>query len=162
MEHERLALPAPRFEKLYHLEAATGAGYEVGDTPDGRMCVVAITGGRVEGDRLRGDILPASATWNTCRAGAGGTSRADARYIIRADDGAVISVFADGFATTPIGEPAASCEGAGQDVAGRVFRERLFFTAGKRRYRWLNDVVVLAVSGMTGDGRLVGDAYMLG
>jgi hypothetical protein len=142
MDGGRLTLPGPRFEKLYHLEADIGRRYEVGDTPDGVMSIVGITGGRVEGERVKGTIHPVSASWNTYRKDR--VDHIDARYIIQTDDGSTISLFTDGYA-----------------VSGDVFRERLFFTAGKRRYRWLNGVVALAVSGVGADGRLVSDAYVL-
>ena len=84
------ALPDPvldlAFEVRVHVDAPLRVG---GATPHEALHAVAITGGTVEGPRLRGEVLPGGADWFTDR---DGVAALDARYLLRADDGSRIVV----------------------------------------------------------------------
>ena len=64
-----------------------------GHGPQEVLSFVAITGGTVTGPRLNGVILPHGGDWYTDR---GGVVSLDARYLIKADDGAIIDVASRG------------------------------------------------------------------
>src|SRR6266508_4527340 len=66
-----------------------------GQTPYGERRVIDIRGGRVEGPRLKGKILP-GADWQIVRPD--GVADLKARYGIETDDGARILVRSDGLA----------------------------------------------------------------
>ncbi|UQX89008.1 DUF3237 domain-containing protein [Jatrophihabitans telluris] len=70
-----------RVEIAESLRIGRGPGEEVWFTP--------ITGGTVSGPRLSGVVLPYGGDWSTTRPT--GTTL-DARYLLRADDGAVIEI----------------------------------------------------------------------
>jgi hypothetical protein len=57
----------PRLERLCRATVEIAAPLVVGDTPLGRRRIIPITGGRVEGPRLRGVVLPGGADWQIVR-----------------------------------------------------------------------------------------------
>lgn len=73
----------------FTIEARLGPVVDVGRTPTGHRRVIPIVGGTVRG-RLTGVVLPGGADWNLERAD--GAHELWARYEIRLDDGAVVSV----------------------------------------------------------------------
>ena len=66
----------------------------IGATPHGFRRVSPVLGGTFEGPRLNGVILPGGADWNLALAD--GSIEFYARYTLRADDGALISVLNEG------------------------------------------------------------------
>jgi len=66
-------------------------GIEVGTGPAGTRIVVEVATGRLDGDRLRGELVGAAAAdWLII--GPEGTGTVDVRAAIRTDDGAIIFV----------------------------------------------------------------------
>jgi hypothetical protein len=68
---------------------------EVGEVDGGFLRMIPITGGRFKGPRLEGKVLPGGFDWNTYLGG--GVSKVLARYALRTDDGALISVTNEGW-----------------------------------------------------------------
>ncbi len=84
--------PIPRLELLCHLAVKISAPQLLGPVLTGERRIIPIIGGRFEGQRLRGKILPGGADWQIVTAD--GTTLLEARYTLRTDDGALIySVF---------------------------------------------------------------------
>ena len=69
------------------LRADLGTMPEIGTLAAGRRRVVPIAGGIVEGPLLRGEILPGGADWQLVAAD--GSAAIEARYTLRAHDGAL-------------------------------------------------------------------------
>ena len=67
---------------------------QIGATRHGVRRVSPVMGGSAEGPRLRGEVLPGGADWNLVLPD--GSIEFDARYTIRADDGAMILVYNQG------------------------------------------------------------------
>ena len=85
---------------LFDLFVTADAGQvRVGDAPYGRRRIVAITGDRFEGDRLRGRILPGGADWILERSD--GVLEMDVRMTLETDDGAFVYVTFRGFRHGP-------------------------------------------------------------
>ena len=61
-----------------------------GETASGVRRFIPITGGRLEGPELSGEVLPGGADWQTLRPD--DCTEIEAIYAIRADDGAVVAV----------------------------------------------------------------------
>ena len=61
----------------------------VGNTPGVDRRVGVITGGRFEGERLRGTLLPGGSDWQAIRPG-DGAWMLDVRIVLKTDDGHVI------------------------------------------------------------------------
>jgi hypothetical protein len=80
----------PHLERLCRAIVEIAEPLVVGDTPLGRRRIIPITGGRVDGPRLQGVVLPGGADWQIVRADGGAVL--EARYTIRAVDGALIYV----------------------------------------------------------------------
>ncbi len=99
--------------------------------------IVPIRGGVVEGPRLRGEVVPGGADWQAIRPD--GVTQVLARYVIRAEDGAMISVVNRGIrrASEPVirrllaGEPV--------DPAFVYFRAAPTFEVGPGPHAWLTE-----------------------
>src|SRR5262249_5527294 len=63
----------------------------VGNTPGVDRRVGVITGGRFEGERLRGTLLPGGSDWQAIRPG-DGAWMLDVRIVLKTDDGHVIGM----------------------------------------------------------------------
>lgn len=74
---------------LFAAEVLLGPVVEVGPTPTGFRRVIPIVGGTVSG-AITGEVLPGGADWNTVRPD--GSTELWARYELRLDAGAVVSV----------------------------------------------------------------------
>jgi hypothetical protein len=68
----------------------------IGPSKHGQHQLVPIVGGTFAGPRIRGEVLPGGADWQVFRAD--GILEIEARYTLRADDGALISVHNRGIA----------------------------------------------------------------
>ncbi len=80
----------PRLERLCRATVEIAAPLVVGDTPLGLRRIIPITGGRVEGPRFSGEVLPGGADWQIVRADGG--AELEARYTVRTPDGALVYV----------------------------------------------------------------------
>jgi len=97
-----------------------------------------VIGGSVSGPRLSGEVLTGGGDWAVERFG---TAQLEARYLIRADDGAVIDILNRGyFRATP--ELLARME-AGEDVPEEdpdlYFRTAPVFQTDAPAHRWLTE-----------------------
>ncbi|MDQ8205027.1 DUF3237 family protein [Pelagicoccus sp. SDUM812003] len=77
-------------EFVYEAHVTIGEIVEVGETSKSIRRYIPITGGRFEGPRLKGTVLPGGADWQTERTDGG--IELDALYSMRCDDGTVIIV----------------------------------------------------------------------
>ena len=84
--------------------------------------MIPIVGGRVSGSRLTGEIMPGGGDWQTVRAD--GTTDVEARYLIRATDGTILSVVNSGYRHGPPEVLARIAQGEIVDPALYYFRTR--------------------------------------
>jgi hypothetical protein len=82
--------PAPIF--TVHAELADMV--RLGRTPVGERRVIGILGGRVEGPKFTGRVLPGGADWQVIRSD--GAADIEARYMIESDDGGRVLVSSEG------------------------------------------------------------------
>ncbi|HSJ90857.1 MAG TPA: DUF3237 domain-containing protein [Ilumatobacter sp.] len=131
----------PHLRPLVELRVTVDRPIEVGDLPDGYRRVIPITGGDVTGERLRGEVLPGGADWNTIRPD--DTMNFWARYTLRSHDGVTIGVIHE--ASHPNVSAALPMLGAGNDP-GDAWHARGIprFEAPAGPYAWLNDVVCVS------------------
>ncbi len=150
----------PGFEHLYYIEVEVDKVINCGKIPEGKYMTIPITGGWFEGERMKGSVLPMGADWNTMPSGL--RSHVSTRYVLRTDDGTIISLFTDGRAYySPAAIPGMMA--GNPDHSKYYFRQHLMFRAGNDKYAWLNDRIAFAVIGMTmgSERRICYDAYML-
>lgn len=94
-------------QQIMRISVTCAPAVEVGQVPEGILRVIPITGGRFEGEKLRGTVLNVGADWNISRPN--GNAHVYARYLLKTEDGAVIQIENEwvlakengGFVTTP-------------------------------------------------------------
>jgi len=122
--HSAEADQTPELEFLFEELVTLGPDEPVGATPYGDRNIIPITGGRFEGPKMKGEIVPGGWDWQL--AASGGCKRLEADYMIKTDDGVVINVLNIGtFCTPPDGGPA------------HIFTTPVF-EAPMGKYDWLN------------------------
>lgn len=116
---------------------------DVGTTIAGRRRIIPITGGRVEGPRLSGIVLPGGADWQVVSAD--GTAHLIARYTLRAADGTLISVVNRGVRHGPPDVLARLAAGESVDPSLYYFRATPAFEVTPGPHEWLARSVFVAV-----------------
>ena len=136
----------PSLELLYEVSMDVEA-HDVGPTPGGHRRIVVVKGGRFEGPRLRGDVLPGGGDWVLERSD--GSRQLDVRITLRTDDGQLIYAAYGGiFHGAPdvmrrilAGEPV--------EPSDYYFRVSPRFETASERYGWLNRIVAIGVGRRT-------------
>ena len=128
--------------------------HDTGEAQFGRRMIAVVTGGRFDGLRLRGRVLPGGGDWATIEAGRQ-VLRLDARVTWMTDDGAKIYVSYRGI-LHPLDEMRRQYRAGGtnsdEDRRALYFRTTPIFETGDERYRWLNDIVTVGVGGVMEGG----------
>ena len=126
------------FEHVCDLTVEVAKPLEIGDTGVGERRIIDIIGGTVTGPRLTGRIRP-GADFQIIRPN--GLTVLHARYVIEADDGALIYVENDGIR---FGAPQALAmlkRGEPVDPALIYFRSVPRFETASAAYRWLMESI---------------------
>lgn len=82
--------PGPQAEFAFEEVVTLAATMQVGRTAQGHRQYVPITGGRFEGPKIKGRVLPGGWDWQLARPD--GHLDLDASYMIQAEDGTTIHV----------------------------------------------------------------------
>lgn len=129
----------PPLRHVFTIRAEVLAPVEQGTVDGRRKRFVPISGGRVEGPRLSGVVLPGGGDWQTI--GDDGLVEVWARYSLSTDDGTVIDVTNAGVrvATADVTQAMA----AGEDVApdAYYFRTAPRFSVADGPHGWLRRTV---------------------
>ncbi len=118
-----------------------------GMTANGRRRNAPVKGGRFDGERLRGEVLPGGADWVFNRPD--GAMIVDVRLPLRTDDGAVLMLAYSGTMLASADAMARFGRGKSLDMSEYRLRTVARFETGDARYMWLNDLLVVGVSGPT-------------
>lgn len=129
-------------QPIFAIEANLEDILTVGRTPYGERRFVAITGGRVQGRKLNGRILPGGADWQIVRAD--GAADIQARYLIEAENGARVAVESEGLRHGPPEVLAALMRGEYVDPSRYYFRTVMRFETADPALDWLNRILALA------------------
>lgn len=133
-----------RSRPLMVLTALLDPPQALGDTPEGARKIVPVRGGMVEGDRIRGEILPGAAgDWARTRAD--GVLELDVRLTIRTEDGALVLMRYSGLRHGPPEVMAALARGEAVDPSAIYFRTAPRFETGDPRYLWLNRILAIGI-----------------
>jgi hypothetical protein len=134
-------------------ESLCCAAFEVGDilalgaSPWRNRRVGYITGGRFEGPRLKGEILPGGGNWPEASVGADGAAVGtfDARSVWKTDDGALIYVTYTGRSLIPAEVGEAFRDPAQPHVDPSRYKLHIapLFETADPRYAWLNAVLAV-------------------
>ncbi|MFB7588019.1 DUF3237 domain-containing protein [Streptomyces sp. NPDC056169] len=119
------------FEVRAFLAPSLHIGHGAGEITE----YVPITGGTVDGPRLRGTVLAGGGDWCDRR---GGVYQLDARYLLQADDGAVIDITNRGYYHEDDPTAPAQYDGALQvSEAGVYYRTSPVFRTAAPAHLWL-------------------------
>jgi hypothetical protein len=146
-------MPAPAPIELAHLfdiDFVIGAIHTVGTTPMGTRVIADLGGGRFEGERLRGRVLPSGGDWGLFMPD--GTLRVDGRCCFETEDGAILyAIYKGRWKISPetmarLGEP------GGVDPSEYSLRITFEFETTTGDYDWLNHIMAIARGRRTDDG----------
>jgi effector-binding domain-containing protein len=152
-------LPSAEVEKLFYLECELHPDIPVGDVGRGHLMICPIKGGFFKGEKLRGEVLDFGADWNLMYYNY--LNIVDTRYLLRTDDGEIISLTTNGRAVIEPEMDQAIERGEYVDPKQYYFRQHLFFETGSEKYKWLNGIIAFAILGCKPTGEICYDAYML-
>jgi Protein of unknown function (DUF3237) len=159
VEVDGIALPVPRLEKVFRLQATLGDVLDVGDIEHGRRRIVPLTGGSFSGPELNGTLLPgASADWQIVLVD--GTALGDIRYTLQTDDGALLSVRSRSVRHGSAEVLARLGRGEDVDPAEYTFRATTRIETAATDLDWLNKGVFIAVGGRQPAG-VVYEVYLV-
>ena len=142
-------------EFLFEARVALAAPMHVGQTPDGYRMIVNVAGGRFEGPKLAGEIVPMSgADWSRIRAD--GVGALDVRMCLKTDDNALIYVHWHGLMVASPEHLDYALDFAKSDdpdgAARYYFRACPQFETADERYSWLNKIISVTKSRTGGGG----------
>jgi hypothetical protein len=134
---------APELRFAFQAEVEVGTPLDFGETQNGHRRVVPITGGRVEGERLKGRIMPGGADWQILHSD--GAASLDARYTIQTDGGALIYVENRGVRNGPPEVLDRLNRGEHADPRSYYFRSTATFETSAAECVWLTRAIVVGV-----------------
>jgi hypothetical protein len=128
-------------EPIFRVHAELADIRHFGQTPYGDRRVIDIIGGRVDGPKLKGRILPGADWQIVCP---DGTANLTARYGIETDAGARVLVKSDGLRHGPPEVLAALARGEPVEASRYYFRTVMRFEAADPAVDWLNRIIAIA------------------
>jgi hypothetical protein len=137
----KVEVPEPRLEHLYDAHVDLDAPQAVGITPAGNRQIYMVTGGRIEGPRIKGDILPGGGDWALVRTD--GAIQLDVRATVRTDDGAHVYAYYSGLIIATPEQFGRLVSGDDVPPGEYYFYTNPMFQAGDERYAWLNELVAI-------------------
>lgn len=128
----------PTLEYVFEIRASIAPDLHIGRGPDERLSFTPVSGGSVSGPRLSGEVLAGGGDWAVERFG---TAQLEARYLIRADDGAVIDILNRGYfrASDDVLRRMDAGEDVPEDEPGLYFRTAPTFQTDAPAHRWLTE-----------------------
>jgi hypothetical protein len=132
-------------EFLFDLKADLdwAGAVDVGTTPHGTRRIVYVTGGMVEGPKVKGIVLPGGGDWSIVRPD--GVIVLDVRAACRTDDGHIIYTYYRGLSNIPIDMLGRILMGEAVDPSEYYFRTTPVFETASEKYGWLNQVVAVGI-----------------
>ena len=135
----------PHLRFAFEVRAGIGPSEHVGNGEGDVLDFTPITGGIVEGPRLRGVVLPGGGDWSVRRGPA--VYELDARYLLRAEDGAVIDIVNRGYYRTASAAVMERAEAGDEvDPADVYFRTSPVFRTDAAQHRWLAETVFVGLA----------------
>jgi hypothetical protein len=135
---------------LLVLHALLAKARTLGDTPAGNRKIVGVLGGTVDGERIKGRILPGGGDWALIRPD--GVLLLDVRLTIETRDGAQIYCRYEGMRHGPAEVMARLAAGQPVDPSEMYFRIQPRFETSDCRYGWLNRILAVGVGERLVDG----------
>ncbi|MGW1065240.1 DUF3237 domain-containing protein [Streptomyces aureus] len=149
----------PALDFAFEIRAEVAGTLHIGNG-DGEVTeFTPITGGSVEGPRLRGKVLPGGGDWSSTR---GEVCELDARYLLQAEDGAVIDIVNRGYYVPKAAAPDQFDGELKVSEAGHYYRTSPVFRTDSPAHRWLAETVFVGLARPDGEDAVVIRMYALG
>ena len=129
------AAPSPTLDYAFTTRVEVAPPLELGEAGGGRKRFIAITGGRITGPLLSGEVLPGGGDWQTIQPD--GVARVEARYFLKAADGTVIEVENSGLRVASPEVTERLARGEDVDPTSYYFRTTPRFTVRAGPHDWL-------------------------
>lgn len=144
-------------EFLFEMSVALAEPIRIGKTPDGYRMIINIVGGRFDGPKLSGEVMPMTgADWTRIRSD--GAGAIDVRMCFKTNDGAVIYGHWHGLLVVEKDHQSYALDFAKADdpdgASRYYFRTAPQFETADARYAWLNQIVAVSKS-RTGNGGVI-------
>jgi hypothetical protein len=134
----------PTLRHVCDIDVSVGPIRDLGPMPHGRRRIIPIPSGTVKGERLEGVVMPGGTDWQYVRAD--GVLELEARYSIKANDGAEIVVVNRGMRRAPPEIMDRLSRGEMVDPALVYFRTAPVFEAPSGPHAWLNESVFIGTA----------------
>ena len=125
----------PGLEFVFEVRAKVSPPTKLGEVDGTSRRIVPIEGGVVDGPRLKGKVLPGGADWQKIHGD--GLTEILARYVIEAEDGAMISVVNQGVRRASAPVMTRLLAGERVDPSLVYFRAAPTFEVGDGPHAWL-------------------------
>jgi len=131
-----------QLQPLFIFQITVAPPSVIGATPGYDRRIGEITGGRFEGEQLRGKILTGGSDWQSLRND--GTTTINVRLVMQTDDGALIGMTYLGMRHGP--KEVLDRIGRGEKVSPTEYYMRVtpYFETASEKYGWLNRIVSVA------------------
>jgi len=134
----------PELQFVFEIKINVDAGklLAVGETGKGLRRAIAILGDTFEGPDIKDIVLPGGYDWQLLRAD--GVAEIDARYVLRTDDGVLITIINKGL--RHVAENIMQKLANGEEVGPNqyYFRTTPVFETGDSRFHWLTNNIFIA------------------
>lgn len=132
-----------RWRPLFAFQIDVAPPSIVGMTPGYDRRIGEITGGRFEGERLRGKFRTGGSDWQSLRSD--GAIAINVRLVMETDDGALIGFRYRGIRHGPKTVIDRLAKGEAVNPNEYYFRVAPWFETSSEKYDWLNRVVAIAI-----------------
>jgi len=133
--------PEPRLDHLYDAHVDLEPGQVVGQTPMGMRQIYIVKGGRLDGPKLKGTVLPGGGDWATIRPD--GALQLDVRAAVQLDDGPIIYAYYLGILFGQQDTIMRALMGEDVPLTDYYFYISPMFQSGAPEYDWLNRTVAI-------------------
>jgi uncharacterized protein DUF3237 len=143
-------MPELRTTHLMTLTLSVAGMQPIGATPNGGRRVGLVAGGKFEGPKLKGTVLPGGADWIIARPD--GSTTLDVRIVLETDDKAMIGMTYRGMRHGPEAVMAKVNAGQFVDPAEYYFRTSVAFETAVPKYDWLNRIIAVGTGSRPPEG----------
>jgi hypothetical protein len=123
---------------------------DLGATPHGIRQIIYIKGGKFEGPKIKGVVLPGGGDWFVRRADH--VVEVDVRCVLRTDDNHLIYCGLKGINEMTAEVAVKAITGQSIDSWNYYFRVTTVIETGSKKYDWLNRIVAVGVGDLTPAG----------
>ena len=137
-------------KKLVTISVTLGEPYTIGEVNGEIMEVTPVTGGRFEGEKLKGRVCNFGGDWGFLSGEK--LNRLNNRFILETDDREFIAVETKGYLCMSEKEMEDFYTRGDYSVKDYYFSETVKFASGSPKYSWLNDKITVSKGFLTEDG----------